>query len=97
MAGMCSRLFVDPDIAAWTMIAFSKLSIVTMSFALSPFLARRTDCLPASYAASVSSLLVAGSSAVPGSISPSASAMICIVLAVPMNEQAPQLGQACFL
>ena len=42
----------------------------------------------------VSSGAVAGISAVPGSIRPSASAMICMVDAVPMNEHAPQLGQA---
>ena len=39
----------------------------------------------------------AGMSAVPGSMRPSASAMICMVLAVPMKEQAPQEGQACCL
>ena len=33
-------------------------------------------------------------SAVPGSMRPSASAMICIVEAVPMKLHAPQLGQA---
>ena len=35
-----------------------------------------------------------GISAVPGSARPSASAMICIVEAVPIKEHAPQLGQA---
>ena len=32
--------------------------------------------------------------ALPGSMSPKASAMICMVEAVPIKEQAPQEGQA---
>ena len=40
-------------------------------------------------------LVEKGIRAVPGSIRPRASAMICMVEAVPMKEQAPQLGQAC--
>ena len=51
----------------------------------------------ASMAACFSSGAVAGIRAVPGSIRPSASAMICMVEAVPMKEQAPQLGQALCL
>ena len=53
-----------------------------------------TACLPASLAKARRSGLVDGIRAVPGSVSPSASAMICIVEAVPIKEQAPQLGQA---
>ena len=37
---------------------------------------------------------MAGSNALPGSARPMASAMICIVDAVPIKLQAPQLGQA---
>ena len=56
-----------------------------------------TESLPASFAYSIKSGLVAGKSALPGSVRPSASAMICMVEAVPINEHAPQLGQAfCF-
>ena len=41
--------------------------------------------------------LVAGSNALPGRVRPSASAIICIVDAVPMNEHAPHEGHAlCF-
>ena len=40
---------------------------------------------------------VAGIRAVPGSIRPNASAMICMVEAVPIKEHAPQLGHALCL
>ena len=84
-----------PEIAAWTRIAFSKLSIVTMSegrmFSIWAIL---SACLPASLAKSRRSGLVAGIRAVPGSASPSASAIICMVDAVPIKEHAPQLGHA---
>ena len=41
--------------------------------------------------------LVAGNNALPGRLSPNASAMICSVDAVPMNEHAPHDGQALCL
>ena len=62
-----------------------------------PFSASATAALPASTATSPRSAQVAGISAEPGSIRPSDSAMICIVEAVPMNEHAPQEGQALCL
>ena len=80
--------------AACTMMAFSKLSMVTMSRGRRSRLASSIACLPARSAASRRSWHIAGISAVPGSISPSASAMICMVEAVPMKEHAPQEGQA---
>ena len=80
--------------AAWTRIAFSKLSTVTMSLGRSPRRARATAWRPARRAKAVRSGLAAGSSALPGKARPSASAMICMVEAVPMKLQAPQLGQA---
>ena len=40
---------------------------------------------------------MAGIRALPGRVRPRASAMICMVDAVPMKEQAPQLGQALHL
>ena len=84
-----------PEIAACTRIAFSKLSIVTISEGrICSIFASLTACLPASLANARRSGLVAGISAVPGSARPSASAMICIVEAVPIKEHAPQLGQA---
>ena len=43
------------------------------------------------------SRMVAGISAEPGSASPNASAIHCIVLAVPRNVQAPQEGHPVFL
>lgn len=51
-----------------------------------------TACLPASLAKARRSGLVDGISAVPGSASPSASAMICIVDAVPILEENLQPG-----
>ena len=53
-----------------------------------------TACLPASLANSRRSGLVDGINAVPGSARPSASAIICMVEAVPIKEHAPQLGHA---
>ena len=95
MAGICSRQLVLPDTAACTRIAFSKLSIVIISLGRIPgMVAIFTACAPASLAKANRSGLVAGISALPGSASPSASAMICIVDAVPIKEHAPQLGQA---
>ena len=94
MAGMCISALVEPEIAACTMMAFSKLSIVTMSWGRRFFSARNMACLPARSAAVRRSSHMAGSSAVPGNISPSDSAMICMVEAVPINEHAPQEGQA---
>ena len=79
------------------MIAFSKLSFVTISEGLIPFSANSTALFPDSNAYFFRSSESAGRSAEPGKVSPSASAIICIVEAVPINEQAPQLGQAfCF-
>ena len=83
--------------AACTRIAFSKDSMVTISRGFNPCWANHTACFPAFSATSRSSEDVAGISALPGSISPRASAMICMVEAVPMNEQAPQEGQAWVL
>ncbi len=86
---------MEPDTAAWTSMAFSKLSRVTMSEGLMPWLfASFTASLPALFAYSKRSGLVAGSRALPGRASPRASAIICMVEAVPIKEQAPQLGQA---
>ena len=97
IAGICNKEFVDPDIAACTIIAFSKLFIVTISEAFKFISASLTAILPASRAAVFNSFDVAGIKAVPGNIRPNASAIICIVLAVPMKEHAPHDGQACVL
>ena len=94
IAGRCKSAFVEPEIAACTMIAFSKLSRDTMSRAVNPLLASHIACCPACWAASGSMPDEKGSKAVPGSDSPSASLMICMVQAVPMKLQAPQEGQA---
>ena len=79
------------------MIAFSKDFIVTILSGVRLCSASQTACFPAFFANSLKSLLVAGIKALPGSISPSASAITCIVDAVPMNEQAPQDGHALCL
>ena len=94
MAGRCISVFVEPEIAACTMMAFSNDFSVTMSDAFMPFFASATAVLPASSAATERSSQVAGISAVPGSMRPSDSAIICMVDAVPMNEHAPQEGHA---
>ena len=92
---MWSRQFVEPEMAAWTKMAFSKLSIVTRSLGLMPSMeASFTARAPARRAYSTRSGLAAGSRALPGRARPRASAMICMVEAVPMKEQAPQPGQA---
>ena len=86
---------MEPDTAAWTRMAFSKLSMVTISEGFMPSdRASLTASLPALLAYSKRSGLVAGSRALPGRASPKASAIICMVEAVPIKEQAPQLGQA---
>ncbi len=87
-----------PEMAAWTRIAFSKLSRVTMSEGRIPGVtASFTACFPACLAQARRSGLVAGIRALPGRARPRASAMICMVEAVPIKEQAPQLGQALHL
>lgn len=63
------------------------ISIVTISDGFIFFIfASLTDCLPASLAYANRSGLVAGIRALPGSANPSASAIICNVEAVPINE-----------
>ena len=85
---------VEPEMAAWTITAFSKLFSVTISRAVRPSTAIWAARAPALRATSTRSSQVAGIRALPGSISPRASAMICMVEAVPTKEQAPQEGQA---
>ena len=97
MAGMCSRELVEPEMAAWTMTAFSKDSRVTMSRGFRPSFASSMTCCPAFLATLRRSSQVAGIRAEPGSIRPRASPMTCMVEAVPMKEQTPQEGQACCL
>ena len=94
MAGRWSKVLEDPEMAAWTMMAFSNASGVMISEGLIPASTRLRTCFPAAAAAWRISFPVAGIRAVPGSIIPRASAMTCMVEAVPMNEQAPQEGQA---
>ena len=72
--------------AACTMIAFSKLSKVTIRRAVIPSKANSAARFPAHLATSFNSPQVAGISALPGSISPSASAIICMVEAVPAKR-----------
>ena len=80
--------------AAWTSTAFSKLSAVTICRAVTPSTAIWAARAPAFFATSCRSPQVAGMRALPGSMSPKASAIICMVEAVPIKEQAPQEGQA---
>ena len=83
--------------AACTIMAFSKDFSVTILSGVRLCSASHTACFPASFATFFKSGLVAGIRALPGSIKPRASAIICIVDAVPINEHAPQEGQACCL
>ena len=91
--GRCSRALVDPPMALCTMIAFSNASRVMISLGLISLAARFIIARPACRASWRISRMVAGISAVPGSAMPSASAMDCMVLAVPRKAQAPSEGQ----
>ena len=93
MAGRWMAAFVEPPMALCTMMAFSKASRVRISPARMPCSASFGISRPARRAAAKISRMVAGMSAAPGSVRPSASAMHCMVLAVPRKEHAPQEGQ----
>ena len=79
--------------AAWTSTAFSKLFSVTICRAVTPSRAIWAALAPAFWATWRRSSQVAGIKALPGSISPRASAMICMVEAVPIKEQARRKGR----
>ena len=85
--------FVEPPMALWTMMAFSNASWVRMSLTKISFSINSIICRPALLAQAKMSRMVAGIRAAPGSVRPNASAMHCIVLAVPRKVQAPQDGQ----
>ena len=94
MAGRWSKVLVEPEMAAWTITAFSKLFSVT-NIPGGEALHRHLGGPGPRLAGHLhQSSQVAGIRALPGSISPRASAMICMVEAVPIKEQAPQEGQA---
>ncbi len=96
--GMCIRALVEPEMAAWTMMAFSKLRIIH-DIACGDTGFHQLHQLCTGVVGSLLQLRGSGRhiKAVPGSIRPRASAMTCMVEAVPIKEQAPQLGQACCL
>ena len=76
------------------MIAFSNACIVMISEGFNSSFASPSACSPALRAVSFNSGKWAGIKAEPGKAMPSASAITCIVEAVPMKEQAPQSGHA---
>ena len=78
--------------ALCTTIAFSNASRVMILLAVREFAISRMIPRPASRAQARISRIVAGINAAPGSVIPSASAMHCMVLAVPRKVQAPQEG-----
>ena len=84
---------VDPPMALCTTMAFSNASRVRMSLTRMFLLMSSKICRPACRAPAKISRMVAGISAAPGSVRPRASAMHCIVLAVPRKVHAPQEGQ----
>ena len=93
IAGRWIRPLVEPPIALCTIIALRKACGVRMSIGRIFRLTSSIIVRPALLAKNCSSLIVAGTSALPGSASPSASAIHCIVLAVPIKVQAPTDGQ----
>ncbi len=79
MTGRCRRVFVDPDIAEWIIIAFSKASWVRICFAVMPFSMRFMICLPAFFARKRISFWWVGQEAEVGKARPKASLIICMV------------------
>ena len=88
---------VEPPMALCTTMAFSSASFVRISLTFISFSTNFIIWRPAFLAQARISRMVAGISAEPGSASPNASAIHCIVLAVPRNVQAPQEGHPVFL
>ena len=84
MAGRCSTALVDPPMAAWTLMAFSKAARVRMALGRRSRRISSAAWAPASAARWVMRLVLAGIMAFPGRDMPRASAMACMVLAVPM-------------
>ena len=76
------------------MMAFSNAFSVRMSDGFNPSLANPNARSPARCVICFKAGRCVGIKADPGRAMPNASAMICIVEAVPMNEQAPQVGHA---
>ena len=91
IASRCTTAFVEPPVAAIATIALWNDSLVMTSPMVRPSRTRSTASRPVRMEASISRESVAGVPAVPGSVMPSASAMIAIVDAVPMVLQWPLL------
>ena len=86
--------FILPPIAALTRMAFSIPFALIIARAVRPCLSSSTICRPDACAARRRSACVAGMVALPGRHMPIASATQHMVLAVPRNEQEPQVGVA---
>ncbi|MNI34965.1 hypothetical protein D3C73_889750 [compost metagenome] len=76
------------------MIAFSKASLVNISLAVIPFSIKFNTASEDFLVYSSKTFELPGNNAAPGKVKPNASAKVCIVAAVPINEQAPHPGQA---
>ena len=87
IASRCTTAFVDPPIAARARIAFSKEALVITSLGLRSLVTISTIRRPVLWAACNNRLSAAGVPATPGSVIPSASAIIPMVDAVPIVLQ----------
>ena len=83
---------VDPPMALWMIMAFSNACSVIIRLGHMPRSTRVIMERPALRAHARISRMVAGISAEPGSAIPKASAIHCMVLAVPRNVHAPAEG-----
>ncbi|CUP59427.1 Uncharacterised protein [Flavonifractor plautii] len=92
MAGMCSVMLVEPPTLSPTRTASSSISWVTMSRGRMSSSTRRTTAMPLSLATRFFLPLTAWAQALPGIVRPMASAMMDMVLAVPIIAQEPGVG-----
>ena len=94
IAGKCNAVFEEPPNAISTATAFSKASLVIISFGLKSFFNTSTICIPAFLASLILSENTAGTVPFPGSPIPNASVRQFIVFAVYIPEHDPHVGQA---
>ncbi len=95
-ASRCRTAFVDPPIAACTVMAFSKAGRVRISSGCTSDSRALTASSPHSAAADRRSLVSAAGDAEPNGAIPIASAIVAIVFAVAISAQEPAPGHADF-
>ncbi len=94
IASRCRTALVEPAVAITTVAALRNAVLVMICRGRSPVARARTTASPVRRARSVRSAETAGADASPGSVMPSASAQVDIVLAVYMPAHDPAPGQA---